>query len=105
MSENHSHIICGSEDGDVYIWNTINDYVPTINPKFTGFKKDRNASIESFSPFEQLKVASTQAKFCPLAMLVDWKYKFSGKTITDIIVVSSIDGIIRVFLNEFNPQQ
>lgn len=32
MGEDEEYVICGSEDGKVYIWNKVSRYVPTINP-------------------------------------------------------------------------
>ena len=29
-SENEDFIVCGSEDGNIYIWNQINDKVPLV---------------------------------------------------------------------------
>jgi len=34
MSENREYIISGSEDGNVYVWNLISKYVPSINPMY-----------------------------------------------------------------------
>jgi len=32
MSEDEENVICGSEDGNVYIWDKECKYVPAINP-------------------------------------------------------------------------
>jgi len=41
MGEDEDYVICGSEDGNVYIWNRVNQYVPAINPMY--FKNSRNS--------------------------------------------------------------
>jgi hypothetical protein len=32
-------IVCGSEDEHVYVWSTINSFVPSINPIYTGYRQ------------------------------------------------------------------
>ena len=41
-------IVCGSEDENVYVWSTVNSFVPSINPIYTGFRRDKHSSYESF---------------------------------------------------------
>ena len=69
VSEDEENIVCGSEDGYAYVWNTKNDYVPAINPRFSGYKKEKNHSIEFFAPFEPEMSVVTVALFAPLALL------------------------------------
>ena len=42
-------IVCGSEDENVYVWSTINSFVPSINPIYTGYRRDKHSSYESFA--------------------------------------------------------
>ncbi len=37
MSEDEDYVICGSEDGNLCIWNRVNQYVPVINPMYHQF--------------------------------------------------------------------
>ncbi len=34
MTEEGDYIICGSEDGNLYIWERESAYIPNINPKY-----------------------------------------------------------------------
>lgn len=34
ISEDEEFVICGSENGKVYIWNRFNQYIPSINPMY-----------------------------------------------------------------------
>ena len=108
ISEDEDFVICGSEDGSVYIWNRINQYVPTINPmyfsfitanSFTGFKKDHNESVEYFNVFG--KVPVTNAQFVPLTVLQNVSKCFATYVppaiVKQILVVTSYDGQIKVF--------
>ena len=55
-------IICGSEDGCVYIWSTINTFIPTANPTYTGFRRDKQPAFESFEAHDDIV---TVAVFVP----------------------------------------
>ncbi len=44
MSEDQDFVICGSEDGKVYIWNRFNQYVPEINPMYSC---DKTGDVDS----------------------------------------------------------
>ena len=46
---NSMHVISGSENGNVYIWNLYSKYVPKLNPFFTKKKRYKNSSYEFFS--------------------------------------------------------
>ena len=55
-------IVCGSEDENVYVWSTINSFVPSINPIYTGYRRDKHSSYESFAAQSDI---STVALFAP----------------------------------------
>ena len=55
-------VACGSEDGCVYIWSTINTFIPSVNPFYTGYRKDKNSSFESFTAHSDIV---TNAIFAP----------------------------------------
>ena len=48
FSEEGDFIVCGSEDECAYVWSTVNSFVPSINPIYTGYRKDKHASFECF---------------------------------------------------------
>ncbi|QDZ17522.1 WD40 repeat domain-containing protein [Chloropicon primus] len=55
-------VACGSEDGSVCIWSTINTFIPSVNPFYTGYRSDKNASFESFLASDDIV---TSAVFAP----------------------------------------
>ena len=55
-------IVCGSEDENVYVWSTINSFVPSINPIYTGYRRDKHASVEHFAAQSDI---ATVALFAP----------------------------------------
>ena len=59
-------IVCGSEDENVYVWSTVNSFVPSINPIYTGYRRDKHSSYESFRANEKEKSdITTAALFAP----------------------------------------
>ncbi|GBG59391.1 hypothetical protein CBR_g38417 [Chara braunii] len=65
FSANGDFLICASECSHVFVWNTVNSYVPS-NLMYTSYKKDKHQSYEYFySP------NVTVAKFWPLRMNVN----------------------------------
>jgi WD40 repeat protein len=56
-------IACGSEDGCVCIWSTINTFIPSVNPFYTGYRSDKNSSFETFLAHDDIV---TSAVFAPL---------------------------------------
>jgi len=99
LSEDFEHVICGSEDGRVCIWNRFNQFIPTINPAFTGFKEDHNGSIEFFNAYKG--AACTVAQFIPLEILQKVSKCFTQyippANVREIIVTCSSDGLIRIY--------
>eukprot|EP00826_Nyctotherus_ovalis_P023291 TRINITY_DN178_c0_g2_i11.p1 TRINITY_DN178_c0_g2~~TRINITY_DN178_c0_g2_i11.p1 ORF type:complete len:187 (+),score=43.85 TRINITY_DN178_c0_g2_i11:601-1161(+) len=61
------HVICGSEDGKVCVWNKTSKYIPSINPKLLGRSATHNDSFEYFQPFGGVMV--TNALFVPSKVL------------------------------------
>ena len=57
-------VACGSEDGSVCIWSTINTFIPSVNPFYTGYRSDKNASFEQFLAHDDIV---TSAIFAPLS--------------------------------------
>mmetsp|Transcript_1600 Transcript_1600/g.3523 ORF Transcript_1600/g.3523 Transcript_1600/m.3523 type:complete len:757 (+) Transcript_1600:184-2454(+) len=62
FSSGGGFITCGSEDGCVYIWSTINSFIPSVNPFYTGYRRDKNASFEAFLAHDDIV---TTALFAP----------------------------------------
>tara|TARA_B100000767_G_scaffold181503_1_gene169432 strand:+ start:158 stop:1309 length:1152 start_codon:yes stop_codon:yes gene_type:complete len=55
-------IVCGSEDEHVYVWSTVNSFVPSINPIYTGYRRDKHSSYEQFAAQHDI---ATVALFAP----------------------------------------
>lgn len=51
-------VICGSEDGHVYMWSTINTFIPSVNPAYTGFRREKNDTYESFQSHDDIVTVS-----------------------------------------------
>ena len=102
FSHNKSHVICGSENGSVYIWNTYSQFAPKVNPRFTRKKQHKNNSYEYF-PVTTLK-ASTIANFAPEKLLkeVQTRYLDSGSDIIiGHILTVAAEGQLLVFFNQY----
>ena len=54
--------MCGSEDEHVYVWSTVNSFVPSINPIYTGYRRDKHSSYEQFAAQHDI---ATVALFAP----------------------------------------
>ena len=52
-------IVCGSEDGCVYIWSTINTYIPAANSSYSGFRRDKQPAFESFEAHDDIVTVAT----------------------------------------------
>jgi len=94
ISEGLEYIISGSEDGYVYIWNNPNG-AKEIE------KHSRNESYEKFSPFSPDDIIPTTAQFLNFEIykIFMQKYMMFGieKNINGIIIVTSFEGLIRIF--------
>ena len=55
-------IVCGSEDENVYVWSTINSFVPSINPIYTGYRRDKHSSYESFAAQSDISTVALLAE-------------------------------------------
>ncbi|CDW88776.1 wd repeat-containing protein [Stylonychia lemnae] len=109
LSENQEHIMMGSEDGYIYIWNRVNDHIPVINARITQnvIKNNRVKSFESFLPFDDIKILAPTTVFAPNETLKIQQAKHQkiqqanlSSSIKAIIVACSTDGRLRVFIDE-----
>lgn len=57
FSEDHRYVICGSEEGDVYIWNAFKNNMEPKSSKFRQGKTDRNATSEHFEGLSLLNAS------------------------------------------------
>lgn len=67
MSEDKDHVICGSEDGDLYMWSQISSTVVQMSKKGVFGKlltTNKSSSCEYFSPFGKA-IPLTGAIFAP----------------------------------------
>eukprot|EP01029_Cantina_marsupialis_P006757 TRINITY_DN1745_c0_g1_i1.p1 TRINITY_DN1745_c0_g1~~TRINITY_DN1745_c0_g1_i1.p1 ORF type:complete len:544 (-),score=126.51 TRINITY_DN1745_c0_g1_i1:211-1842(-) len=107
VDDNGERLICGSEDKCAYMWRTNHDmYQPSINPKFSRFKKDRDQSYEYFEAHTNVV---TVARFIPKPAK-DAYLKATGRAIGDeenhiMLVTGSVDGSFKVFDNLSAPRK
>uniref|UniRef100_A0A7S1T0F1 WD repeat-containing protein 44 n=1 Tax=Tetraselmis chuii TaxID=63592 RepID=A0A7S1T0F1_9CHLO len=62
FSGNGRYILCGSDQGQVFVWSTVNPLIPAVNPSYTAFRKDKNSSYEAFQGLTDI---ATVALFAP----------------------------------------
>jgi len=60
-----AYIVCGSEEEHLFMWSTVNSFVPSINPVYTGYRSDKHSSYEMFAAQEDIV---TVALFAPEAV-------------------------------------
>jgi hypothetical protein len=65
FSQDGGHVICGSESGAVFIWNTLPKKQTTVSSLLSG-KSNRNNGYECFSCTGGADVATTVAIFAPV---------------------------------------
>jgi WD40 repeat protein len=65
FSQDGGHVICGSESGAVYIWNTLPKKQTTVSSLLSG-KSNRNDGYECFDCTSGSDVATTVAIFAPV---------------------------------------
>jgi hypothetical protein len=65
FSQDGGHVICGSETGAVFVWNTLPKKKPALSALLGG-KSGRNDGYESFDCTSGADVATTVAIFAPV---------------------------------------
>ncbi len=88
FSDDGRYVICGSEDNDVYIWNS---YGKTSN--LLDSAKDHNAQYEHFKAQED---ACTVALFAP-RQAIEFSSTLDVNKIKYMIFTAGFDGRIRIF--------
>ncbi|CDW78911.1 wd repeat-containing protein [Stylonychia lemnae] len=107
ISDDFSHVICGSEDGDLYLWSQIQNTVIQMSKTSLIGKlllKDKTNSCEYFTPYCKSQPV-TAAVFAPEQVkLIQMKRYFKNvledKMINMIMVMGNINGLIKIFHNE-----
>ena len=107
ISEDGHYVICGSDNGSVFLWNI--SYTP---PKQCINKKFRHNMYESFDPISN-GASTTCAIFAPSSCFnkifndnnIDWKhYDIKQSAICSrIIVTADSKGAIKIFVRDLNP--
>ena len=95
------HVIAGSENGNVYIWNLYSKYVPKLNPFFTKKKRYKNSSYEFFS-VDDTKGLS-YAVFAPEKIINDVQRRCSAAQesfIVNNIILVAKRGRLLIFYNK-----
>ncbi|OMJ70080.1 hypothetical protein SteCoe_32020 [Stentor coeruleus] len=99
--KNSGHVISGSENGNVYIWNLFSKYVPKFNPIFTKKKRYKNSSYEFFS-IENHKMHS-YARLAPEKIVIEVQKRYAAAKqnwLVNNIIIVSIRGSLLVFYNK-----
>jgi len=100
FSENGNYIICGSEDHNVYIWDTNPlhwvPYIANINP-LRHKRSDRSQSYESFVAHSE---TVTVALFAPFSSISAYYSTTDQITEGQIMVTADALGQIRIFANK-----
>ncbi|KAG6959565.1 hypothetical protein JG687_00008724 [Phytophthora cactorum] len=100
FSQDGDFVICGSENGSVYVWNKAR-YLRSSIVKSS--KQDRNASYEFFTAAEPPNGIVTVALFAPASTFAMVKSKLEASddvntnACTGLIVSASYDGCIKFF--------
>jgi WD repeat-containing protein 44 len=103
FSQDGDKIICGSETGSVYVWDTHSQYVPTKMGSLMA-KKDRNESYEFFQATSARPPIMTAAAFAPASTFVmarpELLVAVEAETMCQrLIVATDYAGAIRVYEN------
>jgi WD40 repeat protein len=70
FSEDGRHVICGSENGTVFVWNTKIDADTSGRFRLFSRKTNRNTSSETFSNTNNSEIATTVAIFAPSVSVI-----------------------------------
>jgi WD40 repeat protein len=96
FSHNYMHIICGSEKGDVIIWN--------LEPMNQRANSNRNSSLESF----KIGNLATCCIFAPLRIVQQTQEYYTNQSVDIIIshiVLAAGDKRLRIYYNQYVNQR
>jgi len=100
FSEDDKYVICGSENGRVFIWNT-HEFSTNLT---SGLRRDRNNSFESFVASGGDPAIVTVAQFVPsnsvrhaLRKSIDPNIETSPEYVNAMIITADYNGTIRVY--------
>lgn len=105
LSADSKYVICGSEDGHVYIWSSTGSISNTRNGtrivQQVMKKKNRNDTCEYFDGTLGEGCAATVALFVPDSSIAQM---IQGRTVEDAsllrgIIVADVEGTLRFFVN------
>jgi len=99
FSENGNYIICGSEDHNVYIWDTNPlhwvPYIANINP-LRHKRSDRSQSYESFEAHSETVTVALFAPFSSVSLYTVSDQVAEGQ----VMATADAAGQIKVFINK-----
>lgn len=93
FSPDFTHVISGSDTGQVYIWSLYTSHVP-----YCPHRANRNTSYEVFQPCSHSNSRTTCALFAPLS-LVTLQQRRLGLTLSHVVVTVGSEGVVRVYGN------
>ncbi|KAJ3433112.1 wd repeat-containing protein [Anaeramoeba flamelloides] len=82
LSQAEDLIICGSEDGDVYFWNTKNEYAIKKKKKLKKLQKKRKHVVENYEKIKISNVKITNAKFIPKKVFDIYSFSQENESIS-----------------------
>mmetsp|Transcript_23972 Transcript_23972/g.42462 ORF Transcript_23972/g.42462 Transcript_23972/m.42462 type:complete len:332 (+) Transcript_23972:329-1324(+) len=102
FSHNLLHIVCSSDSGEVYIWNSFESQAPRLKAKTRFFKRDRNTAYEYFRASRSK--TTTCAQFAPSSFIRSLQEYFSleDKVVSHVLVTADNDCCLKVFFNMFS---
>jgi WD40 repeat protein len=95
------HVISGSENGNIYIWNLYSKLIPKLNPVFTHKKKYKNSSYEYFK-IDSSKGCS-YARLAPEKVLQDVQRRYNASkknVLVNNIIIAAKNGYLLVFYDK-----
>jgi len=95
FSGDANYIICGSENQNVYIWNTLNTVQPSLGAKL--LKQKKNKKHDSYEYFKANSNIVTSAQFFPRNTI--GMSASDADNILHMILTSGYNGELKIFEN------
>lgn len=93
FSHDLAHLICGSDSGEVYIWNTFMSCPPKLNPNVSRKAKYKNNSVEWFHSTREK--CTSIAIFAPHTLVAQVSAAFPVRH----IILCAVKSTVKVFYN------